>query len=147
MTLTEQINQDVKLAMKARDKDTLKVIRMLKSALQLEQIEHDEPLSADQEITIIARELKQRKDSLAIFDKAGRVDLVKQLEDEIVIVEKYLPNQLNQEEIQQVIQEVITQLNANSVKDFGTVMSQSMIKLKGQADGQVVNRIAKKLLK
>ena len=70
MSLTQRINEDIKVAMKAKDKETLKVIRMLKAALQKEQIEQTEPLSEEQEITIIAREMKQRKDSLAEFEKA-----------------------------------------------------------------------------
>ena len=95
MTLTERINQDIKTAMKAKDKDSLKVLRMLKAALQKEALEQPEPLSQDQEITIISRELKQRRDSLAEFKKADREDLVSATQDEIVIVQKYLPEQLS----------------------------------------------------
>ncbi|UUX34353.1 GatB/YqeY domain-containing protein [Fundicoccus culcitae] len=146
MTLTEQINQDVKQAMKARDKDTLKVIRMLKAALQLQQIEQKDPLSTEQEISIIARELKQRKESLAEFDKAGRHDLVEELEKEIKIVEQYLPKQLSEDEINVAIDAIITATGASSMKDFGTVMSQTMTELKGQADGQTVNRLVKERL-
>lgn len=146
MSLTERINQDVKQAMKARDKETLKVLRMLKSALQMEQLEHSEPLNEEQEITIIARELKQRKDSLAEFEKAGRQDLVDEVTDEIVVVERYLPKQLSEEEIEVEVQKVMDELNATSKSDFGKVMGKAMANLKGKADGNLVKEVTKNLL-
>ncbi|HBY89157.1 MAG: GatB/YqeY domain-containing protein [Ruoffia tabacinasalis] len=146
MSLTERINQDVKQAMKARDKETLKVLRMLKSALQMEQLEHSEPLNEEQEITIISRELKQRKDSLAEFEKAGRQDLVDEVTDEIVVVERYLPKQLSEEEIEVEVRKVMDELNATSKSDFGKVMGKAMANLKGKADGNLVKEVTKNLL-
>lgn len=146
MTLTEKINQDVKIAMKEKDKETLKVIRMLKAALQHEQLEHSEPLTSDQELTIIAREMKQRRDSLAEFDKAGRADLVEALEKEIKVVERYLPQQLSEDEVRAVLTTIISEVGATDISALGLVMKQAMIKLKGQADGQVINRIVRELL-
>ncbi|AXY25924.1 aspartyl-tRNA amidotransferase [Suicoccus acidiformans] len=146
MSLTERINQDVKLAMKARDKDRLKVLRMIKAALQNEQLNHDEPLTGDQELTILNREMKQRRDSLAEFEQAGREDLVEEVKAEIVIVEEYLPEQLSDEEIRQVVQDVIEEVGASSPSDFGKVMGPAMARLKGQADGSKVNAIVKELL-
>lgn len=146
MSLTERINQDVKQAMKARDKETLKVLRMLKSALQMEQLEHSEPLNEEQEITIIARELKQRKDSLAEFEKAGRQDLVDEVTDEIVVVERYLPKQISEEEIEVEVRKVMDELNATSKSDFGKVMGKAMANLKGKADGNLVKEVTKNLL-
>lgn len=146
MSLTERINQDVKQAMKARDKETLKVLRMLKSALQMEQLEHSEPLNEEQEISIIARELKQRKDSLAEFEKAGRQDLVDEVTDEIVVVERYLPKQLSEEEIEVEVRKVMDELNATSKSDFGKVMGKAMANLKGKADGNLVKEVTKNLL-
>lgn len=146
MSLTERINQDVKQAMKARDKETLKVIRMLKAALQNEQLEHSDPLTAEQELTIIARELKQRKDSLAEFEKAGRDDLVAEVKDEIIIVEAYLPQQLSEEEVEARVKAIIEELQATSKADFGKVMGKAASELKGQADGKLINQIANRLL-
>lgn len=146
MSLTQRINEDIKVAMKAKDKETLKVIRMLKAAMQKEQIEQTEPLSEEQEITIIAREMKQRKDSLAEFEKAGRQDLVAPLLDEIKIVEQYLPAQLSEDEIKEAITKIIAEVGAIDKSAFGAVMGKAMAELKGQADGQVVNRIVKELL-
>lgn len=145
MSMTQRINEDVKTAMKAKDKETLKVIRMLKAALQKEQLEHVEPLTAEQELTIITREMKQRKDSLAEFMKAERQDLVETVQAEIAIVERYLPKQLSPEEITAAVQAIIMELNATKA-DFGAVMSKAMTQLKGQVDGQVVNQTVKSLL-
>lgn len=145
MSLTEQINKDVIQAMKAKDKDTLKVIRMLKAALQKEQLEHSEPLNEDQELTIITRELKQRKDSLSEFEKANRQELVDEVLAEILIVERYLPTQLTEDEVVVEVQKIIDELEATKA-DFGKVMGKSMVELKGKADGNLVKEVAKKLL-
>lgn len=146
MTLTERINQDIKTAMKAKDKDSLKVLRMLKAALQKEALEQPEPLSQDQEITIISRELKQRRDSLAEFEKAGREDLVSATQDEIVIVQKYLPEQLSPEALEAKVREIMAQVGATSKADFGKVMGLSASSLKGQAEGKAINETVKRLL-
>lgn len=146
MSLTERINQDVKQAMKARDKETLKVIRMLKAALQNEQLEHSEALTSEQEITIIARELKQRKESLTEFEKAGREDLIAEVKDEIVIVERYLPEQLTEAEVEARIITIIQEVGATSKADFGKVMGKASSDLKGQTDGKLINQIARRLL-
>ena len=146
MTLTERINQDIKTAMKAKDKDSLKVLRMLKAALQKEALEQPEPLSQDQEITIISRELKQRRDSLAEFEKAGREDLVSATQDEIVIVQKYLPEQLSPEALEAKVREIMAQVGATSKADFGKVMGLSASSLKGQADGQATTETVTRLL-
>ena len=146
MTLTEWINQDIKTAMKAKDKDSLKVLRMLKAALQKEALEQPEPLSQDQEITIISRELKQRRDSLAEFKKADREDLVSATQDEIVIVQKYLPEQLSLEALEAKVREIMAQVGATSKADFGKVMGLAASSLKGQVEGKVINETVKRLL-
>ena len=146
MTLTERINQDIKTAMKAKDKDSLKVLRMLKAALQKEALEQPEPLSQDQEITIISRELKQRRDSLAESEKAGREDLVSATQDEIVIVQKYLPEQLSPEALEAKVREIMAQVGATSKADFGKVMGLAASSLKGQAEGKTINETVKRLL-
>lgn len=146
MTLTERINQDIKTAMKAKDKDSLKVLRMLKAAFQKEALEQPEPLNQDQELTIISRELKQRRDSLAEFEKAGREDLVSATQDEIVIVQKYLPEQLSPEALEAKVREIMAQVGATSKADFGKVMGLAAISLKGQAEGKAINETVKRLL-
>lgn len=146
MTLLTTINEDVKTAMKARDKEKLSVLRMLKSALQNEQIKKGTELNEEEELSVLSREMKQRRDSLTEFKNADRQDLVEKLENEIVIVESYLPKQLTEEELQSIVQEVIASVNATSTSDFGKVMGAIMPKVKGKVDGNAVNRIVKEQL-
>lgn len=135
MSLLTTLNEDMKTAMKAKDKETLTVIRMLKASLQNEQIKTGKELSEDEELTILAREMKQRRDSLAEFKNADREDLVEKTQAEIVIVEKYLPKQLSETEIKAIVTEAIATVEASSMKDFGKVMGAVMPKTKGIADG------------
>lgn len=146
MAILERINADMKEAMKAKDKKRLSVIRMLKGALQKEAIDHSGELSPEDELQVIARELKQRKDSVKEFHDAGRDDLADDTQAEIAIVEEYLPEQLSEAEIEAKIKEVIAQVGATSMKDFGKVMGQAVSAMKGQADGTQIQQIAKKLL-
>lgn len=146
MTLLTTINEDVKTAMKARDKEKLSVLRMLKSALQNEQIKKGTELNEEEELSVLSREMKQRRDSLTEFKNADRQDLVEKLENEIVIVESYMPKQLTEEELQSIVQEVIASVNATSTSDFGKVMGAIMPRVKGKADGNAVNRIVKEQL-
>ena len=141
MSLLTTLNDDIKTAMKAKDKETLAVLRMLKTAIQNDQIKAGRELNGEEELTVLSREMKQRKDSLSEFEKAGRDDLV-----EKVKVEIYMPQQLTEEEIRQLVQEVMTQTGATSPKDFGKVMGAMMPKVKGKADGNQVNAIVKELL-
>ena len=143
MSLLTTLNDDIKTAMKAKDKETLAVLRMLKTAIQNDQIKAGRELNGEEELTVLSREMKQRKDSLSEFEKAGRDDLVEKVKVEIAIVEKYMPQQLTEEEIRQ---EVMTQTGATSPKDFGKVMGAMMPKVKGKADGNQVNAIVKELL-
>ena len=102
MSLIDTLNGDLKAAMKARDKQALSVIRMLKSALMNEQINVGHDLTADEEVSVLSRELKQRRESLSEFENAGRQDLVDGVKAEIAIVEQYMPKQLSDEEVQQI---------------------------------------------
>ena len=99
MSLLQQLTSDMVSAMKNRDKETLNVVRMLKAAVQNEQIELGHDLSANEEIAVMAREYKQRKESLEEFEKAGREDLINQAKNELAIVEKYMPKQLSKDEV------------------------------------------------
>lgn len=147
MGLAERLTEDMKQAMKAKDKDKLSVIRMLKSSLQNEAIKlGKENLSEDEELTVLSRELKQRKDSLQEFEKAGRSDLVEKTDSEIAIVETYMPEQLSEAELDEIVKETIAQVNASSKADMGKVMGAIMPKVKGKTDGSMVNRIVAKHL-
>ena len=144
MSLLSRLNDDMKTAMKAKDKESLQVIRMIKSSIQNEQIKEGHDLTEDEELTVLSREMKQRRDSL--HEEAGRDDLAEKVKSEIVIVEKYMPEQLSEDDIRQLVQEAITQTGASSVKEFGKVMGVIMPKVKGKADGNQVNAIVKELL-
>jgi uncharacterized protein YqeY len=146
MSLLTTLNDDIKTAMKAKDKDTLSVLRMLKTAIQNEQIKAGRDLNGEEELTVLSREMKQRRDSLAEFEKAGRDDLADKAKIEITIVEKYMPEQLSEDDIRQIVQAAIDQTGATSTKEFGKVMGAVMPKVKGKADGNQVNAIVKELL-
>lgn len=143
MSLLQQLTSDMVTAMKERDKDTLKVVRMLKAAVQNEKIELGHDLNENEEIAVMSREYKQRKESLEEFEKAGREDLIAQTNKELAVVEKYLPKQLSAEEVKKVVDETIQALGADSMKNFGQVMGAVMPKLKGKADGKLINQTVK----
>ncbi|MGX7200543.1 GatB/YqeY domain-containing protein [Enterococcus nangangensis] len=146
MSLLQQISDDMKQAMKAKDKETLSVIRMLKASLQNEGIKVNRELTPDEELTILAREMKQRKDSKEEFANAGRQDLADDLAKEITIVERYLPQQLTEEEVRSIVAAAISATGATGKSDFGKVMGKVMPQVKGKADGKLVNAVVKELL-
>jgi len=143
MALLDELNAQMKAAMKAKDKLTLTVVRSLKSALVNEQIKVGHDLTDDEEKSVLATQLKQRKESVAEFKKGGREDLVADTEAEIKIVEQYLPAQMSEAEVSALIDQVIQQTNASGKADFGKVMKALMPEVKGRADGAMVNQLVK----
>jgi uncharacterized protein len=147
MSLLERLNNDMKEAMKNKEKEKLSVIRMVKAALQNEAIKLGKSqLSEDEELTVLSRELKQRKDSLQEFENAGRSDLVDKTKAEISVLELYMPKQLSEEELVQLIKETIAEVGASSKADMGKVMGAIMPKVKGKADGSLVNKLVQQQL-
>lgn len=146
MSLLQDLTKQMVTAMKSRDKETLATVRMLKAAVQNAQIEAGHDLTPDEEVAVMSREYKQRKESLAEFEKAGRQDLVEKTNNELKVVEQYLPKQLSADDVQKIVKETIDQVGASSMKDFGKVMGAVMPKVKGQADGKVVNQAVKDIL-
>ncbi|MDT2865013.1 GatB/YqeY domain-containing protein [Vagococcus carniphilus] len=146
MSLLETLNDDIKVAMKSKDKEALAILRMIKTSIQNEQINKGEDLSPEEELTLVSREMKQRKESLSEFEKAGRSDLIEQANFGISIVARYLPEQLSDEELKSIIAEAIASVDATSMKDFGKVMGVVMPKTKGKADGQKINTLVKELI-
>lgn len=137
----------MKQAMKAKDRKKLSVIRMVRASLQNEAIKLGvDTLSEEDELTILSRELKQRKDSIEEFEKADRSDLVDNLNSEIKILEVYMPKQLTDEELDQLIDQTIEEVNATSKRDFGKLMGALMPKVKGKADGSKVQQLVKEKL-
>jgi len=146
LSLLERLNNDMKQAMKNKDKDKLTNIRMLKAAIQNESIKIGGDLSEEDELTVLSREVKQRKDSLHEFEKAGRQDLVDKVRAELKHVEIYMPDQLSEEELTEIVTSVIAETGASSKKDMGKVMAALMPKVKGKADGSLVNKLVQQHL-
>ncbi|ASS96174.1 MULTISPECIES: GatB/YqeY domain-containing protein [Bacillaceae] len=146
MSLLERLNNDMKQAMKNKEKDKLSVIRMLKASIQNEALKQRQDLTDDEELTVLSRELKQRKDSLQEFENAGRSDLVDKVRTELVYVEAYMPEQLSEEDISKIVKQTIEEVNATSKADMGRVMGALMPKVKGKADGSLVNKLVQQHL-
>ena len=147
LSLSEQIMSDMKEAMKARDKVRLNTVRMIKSALMNEKIKAGHDLTAEEELTVLSREKKQREESIAEFTKADRKDLADETKQELTIVESYLPKQMTPEELDQAVSSAIAEVNAQGKSDFGKVMKVLMPKIKGKADGKAASNAVRKQLK
>ncbi|WP_407886256.1 GatB/YqeY domain-containing protein [Levilactobacillus sp. N40-8-2] len=143
MSLETQLNTDLKTAMKAHDKLSLNVIRMMKAALTNEKVKQGHDLTPDEELTIVSRELKQRKESMEEFAKGNRDDLVEGVKAEIAIVEKYAPKQMSEDEVAKIVADSIAKVSASGMGDFGKVMGVVMPQVKGKADGAIVNKTVK----
>lgn len=146
LSLSEQIMSDMKEAMKARDKVRLNTVRMIKSALMNEKIKTGHDLTAEEELTVLSREKKQREESIAEFTKADRKDLADETKQELAIVENYLPKQMTPEELDQAVSSAIAEVNAQGKSDFGKVMKVLMPKIKGKADGKEASNAVRKQL-
>jgi uncharacterized protein YqeY len=147
MTLEERIMQDLKGAMKAKDEAALRGIRAVKAAILLARTDGSgKPIDEEREIQILQKLVKQRKESLEIYEKQNREDLAKVERDEIAIIEKYLPQQLSESELENVLTEIINKVGATSAKDLGKVMGLASKELAGKADGKMISLVAKRLL-
>ena len=133
-------------AMKAKDKDRLTTIRMIKGDLDKEHIDKKREINDDLLIEVVNRGIKQRKDSIAEFEKGGRNDLIAKTQAEIDILQNYLPEQLSEEEVIAIIDEAFQVVNPESARDMGKVMKEVTPKLKGKADMKVVSEIIKSKL-
>ena len=146
MTLLEQLSKDMVEAMKSKDSFTLGVIRMAKGAIQLEAINKKKDLTDEDVVSVIAKQIKMRNDSVNEFTKAGRTDLAEQNKKEIEILNKYMPEQLSSDEVHKIIDEAFAKVNPTSSKDMGLIMKEVSPKLKGKADMGMVNAIIKEKL-
>lgn len=146
MSILNQLNEDMKTAMRAKERDKLTTIRMIKASIQNEEIKKGAELNDEEILAILSREKKQRLESFTEFEKAGREDLTEKLTAELEVIEKYLPEQLSDEEVRTLVKETIAEVGAESMQDMGTVMSNVMPKLQGRADGGQVNAMVRELL-
>ncbi len=146
MALTDDVVKDMTTAMKAQDKFNLSVLRMLKTALQNEKINLKHDLSDDEAITVIKRQVKQRKDSITEYAKYGKTEEVDKLNKEIECLSKYLPEELSEEQINKVLDEVFAELKPESIKEMGKVMKEATTRLGSAADMSLVSSLVKQRL-
>ncbi len=148
MSLKEQIDADIKQAMLNKRKDELRALRAIKSLILLAETEKgmQDQLNKDVEMGILMKAAKQRRDSLQIYEDQGRQDLAQKEKEELTIIERYLPKQMSEEEIEVELNAIITNIGAQGMKDMGKVMGLASKKLAGKAEGRKIAELTKKLL-
>ena len=147
MSLEEQINNDIKEAMKAKDQAWLRGVRAVKAAILIAKTDGSgSAMDSDREIKLLQKLVKQRQDSLAIYEAQNRPDLATVEKEEIEVIQRYLPKQMTAEEIETIVSNLIKENNAAGIKDMGKVMGLASKALAGKADGKTIAEIVKKLL-
>lgn len=146
MDLFEKINEDIKEAMKAKEKEKLEVLRFLKSAVKDIMINEKKEINDEIVISIVSKQIKQSKDSLEEYEKGGREELVTKEKYAIEILQNYLPEQLNEEEALKEIEKILEENGINSKQDMGKAMKLVMEKLKGKVEGKIINQLVGKKL-
>lgn len=148
MTLEEKINADLKAAMIAKDQAALRGLRAVKAAVLLAKTEKGATgeISPEKEIQILTKLVKQRKESIEIYEKENRADLATTEKEEVAVIEKYMPAMMSDEDIKAAIQKIITETGATSQKEMGKVMGAASKALAGKADNKKVSEIVKSLL-
>jgi len=141
--LKKRITDDMKLAMKAKDKQALKAIRMILGAIKQKEVDDRIELDDAQVLAVIQKMVKQRKDSISQFSDAGRTDLVEVEETELVVINSYMPEQLSDAEVAEAVDKAITDSSADSIKDMGKLMGMLKGQLDGKADMGLVSRLIK----
>lgn len=146
----DKIREELNLAIKSNNETVRSTLRMLLASIQgkekEKQYKEKESLTQEEMINIISAEAKKRKDSINEFEKGGRQDLVEKEKAELEVLQKYLPEQMSEEEIKKFVEETIKEVKASTMQDFGKIMGPLMPKLKGKADGNLVSKIVKELL-
>ena len=148
MNLEQKVMAEMKEAMKAKDEPTLRSLRAIKAEIIKAKTEPGAggEVSAEKELSLLQKMMKQRKESLEIYQQQNRADLAQKEQEEIAVIEKFLPKQLSQEEIKSELQQVITETGASSPADMGKVMGAATKKLAGRADGKTISALVKELL-
>ena len=147
MNLKDQINSDIKDAMRAKDQAALRALRSVKSAVLLAETDGSGREVDDSSVLkIIQKLVKQRKESLELFENENRSDLAEKEKEELEVLEKYLPKAMDKEELHQFLKNLVDELNAESMKDMGRVMSEAQSRLAGRADGKEISAIVRNLL-
>lgn len=144
--LKEKLMDDLKLAMREKNEIRKNTVQMVRAAILQIEKDKDIVVEDDKIIEIIAKEVKSKKDALVDFEKGGREDLISQTNEEIAILQEYLPKQLTREEIKVELEKVISDLGATSMKDMGPVMKEAKARIGAAADGRTINDVVKELL-
>jgi gatB/yqey domain protein len=146
MNLVETLDKEIIEAMKAKDSVRLATLRGVKGAMKLQSIDHKKEINDELLIDVVSKEIKTRNESIKEFEKGGRQDLIDKTEEEIKILSKYLPEQLSEEEIVNIINQVFEEVNSSGIKDMGKVMGIVTPKVKGKADMSVVSALIRNKL-
>ena len=150
MSLKEKIQEEMKVAMRAKDKGTLRALRAVKSAILLAETaegrEAGSPLTSEEEMKLLIKQAKQRRDSHEQYVKNGRDDLAAVEAEELAVIEGFLPKQLSNEEIEAEVKAIVAETGASSMKDMGKVMGMATKKMAGRADGKVISGIVRQIL-
>jgi uncharacterized protein len=148
MMLKQRLDDDIKQAMRAKDADRLRALRALKAMVLIEETKEggSGELSADDELKLLTKAAKQRRDSATIYQEQNRPELLEKELVEIAVIEEYLPKQLSEDEVKAVLQEIMARTGASTPADMGKVMGVAMKELAGKADGKVVQTLVKTLL-
>ena len=146
MSLKQKLQEDLKSSMKNKDAIKKSVITLIRSSIKQYEVDNRVELQDDEIVDLIAKQLKQTRDSREEFAKAGRDDLVSKAEAEIEVLKEYLPQQWSEEELNEIVISTISEVGATSMKDMKKIMTSIMPKVKGRADGKLINELVKKNL-
>ena len=148
MSLKERINQDIKKAMLAKEKEKLTALRSIKAMILMAETEkgHEGELDESRELTLLSKAAKQRKESIEIYEKQDRPDLSATEKVELEVIQAYLPSMMNAEEVERRLKGIIANLGVTSASEIGKVMGMAMKEMQGKADGKLINETAKRLL-
>lgn len=146
MTLKDRLTNDLKEAMKNKEQVRKSVVTLIRAGIKQHEVDTRQELTDDDIISLISKQMKQRKDALAEFEKANRTDLIEQTNQEIAILENYLPKQLDDVELKEIIIKVVEEVGATSMKDMGKIMDKTFSLVEGRADGKRINAMVKQIL-
>lgn len=147
MSLIDRLQQDMKLALKSKDELTLSTVRLLLSSVSYAQIEKGGQLTDDEVLQVLSREAKKRKESIEAAERAGRVDVAEREKTELQIINKYLPEQLSEVEVEAMAREIAAEVGAVDIKDRGKVMGPLMQRIRGRADGKLASQVVERILR
>lgn len=147
MSLTDKLQEDMKLAMKSRDASRLSTIRLLRSSVGYARIDKGDELTDDEVLEVLSREAKRRREAIEAAEAGGRSDIADSERAELEIIKEYLPKQLDEAEIEAIAREIVAEVGAGEIKDRGKVMGPLMQRIRGRADGKLAGQVVEKILR